>query len=150
MEEKTKTRVRDLFYGITLALVFLSLLFSVSALIFSEYKKPYLALTLILVISFASAALYWVFEWCVFYKNRSSAFSIGYFGTIVLGAAFTFFVTSVFPIYFVFDYPPQLNAMYLKTACVRFCLFNSVALVLRLGIETHRYIKDVFGYKNEQ
>ncbi|MBQ8254690.1 MAG: hypothetical protein IJY94_04220, partial [Clostridia bacterium] len=136
--------------GIVLAIIFLSLLFSVSALVFSEYKKPYLALTLSIVLSFVSAALYWLFEYCVFYKNRSSAFSVGYFGTIVLGAAFTFFVTSVFPIYFVFDYPPQLTAMYLKTACVRFCLFNAVTLVLRLGIETYRYIKDVFNYTHEQ
>ncbi len=150
MEEKTKTRARDFLYGILLAFIFLSLLFSVAAVAFSEYKDPNLALTLTLALSFASAAIYWLFEYCVFYKNRSSAFSVGYFGTIVLGAAVTFFVTSVFPIYFLFDYSPYLTAMYLRTACVRFCLFNAVALVLRLGIETYRYIKLVFGYKNEQ
>ena len=150
MEEKTKNRVRDLLYGILLAFIFLSLLFSVAAVVFSEYQEPDLALNLTLALSFISAALYWVFEYCIFYKNRSSAFSVGYFGTVVLGAAVTFFVTSVFPIYFIFDYAPQLTAVYLKTACVRFCLFNAVALVLRLGIETYRYIKLVFGYKNEQ
>ncbi len=150
MEEKTKMRLHDLLCGILLAFIFLSLTFSVSALIFSEYKRPNLALDITLMLSFASAALYWLFEYCIFYKNRSSAFSVGYFGTVVFSAAVTFFVTSVFPIYFVFDYSPILTATYLKTACVRFCLFNAVALVLRLGIETFRYVKLVFGYKNEQ
>ena len=150
MEEKTKTRIRDFLYGILLAFVFLSLLFSVSAFVFSEIKKPNLALDIILALSFVSAAFYWLFEYCVFYKNRSSAFSVGYFGTIVFSAALTFFVTSVFPLNFVFDYSPLLTATFIKTACVRFCLFNAVALVLRLGIETYRYIKLVFGYNNEQ
>ncbi len=150
MEQKTKIRVRDLLYGILLAFIFFSLLFSVAAIVFSEYQDPALALNLTLALSFASAAVYWVFEYCIFYKNRSSAFSIGYFGTLVVGAALTFFIVSVFPIYFIFDYTPQLTAVYLKTACVRFCLFNSVALVLRLGIETYRYMKLVFGNKNEQ
>ena len=150
MEEKNKTRVRDFFYGILLAFIFVSLLFSVSAIAFSECKSPSLALNLVLALSFISAALYWLFEYCVFYKNRSSAFSVGYFGTVVLCAAVTFFVTSVFPISFIFDYTPHINAVYFKTACVRFCLFNSVALVLRLGIETYRYIRLVFGYNNEQ
>ena len=150
MEEKNKTRVHDFLCGILLAFIFNSLLFSVSAIVFSERKDPNLALTLTLALSFVSAAVYWLFEYCVFYKNRSSAFSVGYFGTIVIGAAATFFVTSVFQIYFVFDYTPQSTATYLKTACVRFCLFNAVALVLRLGIETYRYIKLVFGYNNEQ
>ena len=150
MEKKTKIRLRDLLYGVLLAFIFSSLIFSVSAIVFSEHQNPGLALTLTLVLSFVSAAVYWIFEYCVFYKNRSSAFSVGYFGTIVIIAALTFFVTSVFPIYFVFYYAPQWTATYLKTACVRFCLFNSVALVLRLGIETYRYIKVVFGYKGEQ
>ncbi len=150
MEVKDKKRIRDFLYGILLAFIFSSLLFSVSAVAFSERKDPSLALNLSLALSFVSTTVYWAFEYCIFYKNRSSAFSVGYFGTIVLSAASTFFITSVFPIYFVFDHAPDMTAMYLKTACVRFCLFNSVALVLRLGIETYRYIKLVFGYKNEQ
>ena len=150
MEEKTKNRARDLLYGILLAFIFSSLIFSVAAIVFSEYKEPNIALTITLSLSFLSAAIYWILESCVFCKNKSSAFSIGYFGTIVVLAAFTFFVTSVFPIYFVFDYAPTLTAFYLKTACVRFCLFNAAALVIRLGIETYRYIRQVFGYKSEQ
>ncbi len=150
MEEKNKTRIRDFLIGILISFIFLSLLFSVSAIVFSEYKNPSLSLNLILLLSFFSAAVYWMLEYCIFYKNRSSAFSVGYFITIVISAAITFFTTSVFPIYFIFDYTPDITAVYLKTACVRFCLFNSVALVLRLGIETYRYIKLVFGYKNEQ
>ena len=149
MEDKTKNRVRDLLYGILLAFIFVSFIFSVAAIVFSEFQTPNLALSLTLALSFLSAAFYWIFEYCVFSKNHSSAFSIGYFGTIVILAALTFFITSVFPIYYVFDYSPMLTAMYLKTACVRFCLFNAAALVIRLGIETHRYMKQIFGYKNE-
>ena len=61
MEEKNKTRVRDFFYGILLAFIFVSLLFSVSAIAFSECKSPSLALNLVLALSFISAALYWLF-----------------------------------------------------------------------------------------
>ena len=150
MEDKTKIRARDLFCGILIAFIFISLLFSLSAIVFSERGNPNLALNLTLILSFLSAAVYWVFEYCIFYKSRSSAFSIGYFGTVVISAAFTFFVTSVFPLRFLFDYAPELNAFYLKTACVRFCLFNAAALVMRLGIETYRYIKAVFSSNNEQ
>ena len=150
MENKTKIRIRDLCYGILISFVAISLFFSLSAIVFSELEKPNLALTLTLVLSFLSAAIYWIFEYCVFGKSKSSAFSIGYFGTVVISAALTFFVTSVFPLSFLFDYAPELNAFYLKTACVRFCLFNAVALVLRLGIETFRYIKLVFGYTSER
>ena len=138
MDDKTKRRIRDFLYGVLLSFIFLSLLFSIAAIAFSEYQDANLALALTMGLSFASAASYWIFEYCFFYKNRSSAFSIGYFGAIVVSAALTFFITSVFPIYFVFDYSPYLTSIYLKTACVRFCLFNAVALVLRLGIETYR------------
>ena len=150
MDDKTKRRIRDFLYGVLLSFIFLSLLFSIAAIAFSECRDAVLALDLTLALSFVSAALYWVFEYCIFYKNRSSAFSVGYFGAIVLSAATTFFVTSVFPIYYIFDAVSELSAYYLKSACVRFCLFNSVALVLRLGIETFRYIRQVFGYQNEQ
>ncbi len=150
MKNKNEIRARDLLFGILLGLICFSLLFSVAAILFSEAKNPILALNITLVLSFISAAAYWIFEYCVFYKNRSSAFSVGYFGTIVLGSAITFFVTSVLPMQFIFDYSASLNAAYLKNACVRFSLFNAVALVLRLGIETHRYIKNIFGDKNEQ
>ena len=150
MEEKNKTRVRDFLYGILLAFIFVSLLFSISAIVFSECKIPNLALNLVLFLSFVSAASYWLLEYCVFYKNCSSAFSVGYFGTVVLGAAVTFFSTSILPLNFIFDCSPQITSIYLRTACVRFCVFNAVALVLRLGIETYRYIKLVFGYNNEQ
>ena len=150
MKNKNETRARDLLFGILLGLVCFSLLFSVAAILFSEAKNPKLALDITLILSFISAAAYWLLEYCVFYKNCSSAFSLGYFGIIVLGSAITFFVTSVFPLQFIFDYSASLNAAYLKSACVRFSLFNSVALVLRLGTETYRYIKDIFGDKNEQ
>ena len=150
MEDKTKTRIHDFLCGILLAFIFLSLMFSISAIVFSELYDPALALALMLGLSFASAATYWVFEYCVFYKNRSSAFSIGYFGSIVLVAAATFFVASVFPLSFIFDFSPEITSIYIRTACVRFCIFNAVALVLRLGIETYRYIKNVFGFNDEQ
>ena len=150
MEEKTKMRIKDLFFGIGLSLIFFSLLFSLSAILFSEMQKPSLALNLTIVLSFVSAAIYWFLECSVFYKDRSSAFSVGYFGTIVIGAAITFFVSNIIPIYYVFDADPLITALYIRTACVRFCLFNAVALVIRLGIETFRYLKTVFGYQNEQ
>ncbi len=150
MEDNIKTRARDLFCGILIAFIFISLLFSLYAIVFSEQGKPNLALTLTLALSFLSAATYWIFEYCIFYKSRSSAFSIGYFGTVVISAAFTFFATSVFPIYYVFDYAPELSSLFLRSACVRFCLFNAAALVMRLGIETYRYIKAVFSSNNEQ
>ena len=65
MEDKTKNRVRDLLYGILLAFIFVSFIFSVAAIVFSEFQNPNLALSLTLALSFLSAAFYWIFEYCV-------------------------------------------------------------------------------------
>ncbi len=148
MEKTMKTRARDLAYGILYSLFSFSLLFALSAIVFSEMRNIPLALSLCLALSFLSAAGYWALEMLIFSQNRSAAFSVGYFGTVVLGAAMTFFVTSVVPLYYVFDTQPIISAMYMREACIRFCLFNAAALVIRLGIETYKYLRAVLGFDN--
>lgn len=144
MEEKNKLRANDLLSGILLCCFFLSLAFSISAVFFSEMKNIVLSLNLMLVLSFVSASVYALLECLVFSKNRSSAFSIGYFGTLVICSASVFFIASVVPMNYIFDLPSSYTAAYLKTACVRFCLFNAAALIVRLGAETYRYLKASF------
>lgn len=144
MEEKNKLRAKDLFSGVLLCGFFFSLSFSLSAIFFSEMKNIALSLDLMLLLSFISAAAYTLLECLVFRKNHSSAFSIGYFGALVVCSAAVFFVASVIPMNYIFDLPSAYTASYIKTACVRFCLFNAAALIVRLGAETYRYLKASF------
>ncbi len=145
MEETKKLRVKDFFCGVILSFVFFCVFFAVAAIVYSEMKDAVLALNLMVILSAVSAAFYAAFEIFVFWQTRSSSFSVGYFGTLVLFSALIFFYTTVFPVRLLFDWDQAYNAEFLKLACVRFSLFNAAALVVRLGCETATYLKRVFS-----
>lgn len=148
MREENKLRLKSGLMGAGLSLFFCALCYGLSAIIFSELKLISEALFACLILSVVSAGTYLLLETLVFSKTRSSAFSIGYFGTVAILSALVFFATSILPMDYIFDYSPQVNSAYLKQACIRFCIFNAVTLVYRLGQETFRYIKNVFGKEN--
>lgn len=145
MNVQKKVRVSDFLYGVLLSFFFYSLSFSFSAIFFSELKNPNLALDFVFLTSMASVTSYLLLEVFVFSRTRSSSFSIGYFGTTVLGAALVFFITNIIPIDYLFDANAIVSANYLRLACLRFSLTNAALLVLRLGYEVVKYVKAVFG-----
>ena len=145
MEETKKLRVKDFLCGAILAFAVFCVFFALCAIAYSEMKDILLALKLASALSAVSAGLYAVFEILVFKDTGSSSFSIGYFGTMAVFSAAVFFAATIFPVRLIFDLTEEYNSGFLKLACFRLCLFNSAALVVRLGFETARYLKRVFS-----
>ena len=145
MREQNALRLKNGLIGAGLALFFCAVCYAVSAIVFSEMEKVSAALITVTVISAISAGAYLVLELFVFFKTNSSAFAIGYFGTLAIVSAVVFLVTALIPMENFFDFPASVNATYVRLSCMRLCIFNSIALVARLGEETVRYIRAVMG-----
>ena len=144
MREENALRLKNGLKGAGLSLFFCALCYASSAIIFSELRLISAALNTCLVISALSSGCYLLLVSLVFSQRHSSAFSIGYFGTVAIVSALVFFATSILPMDFIFDFPPQINAAYMKQAYMRFCIFNAATLVCRLGQETVRYLKGIY------
>ena len=143
MKEQNRTRLKNGINGSLLCFIFCSISYSLSAILFSEMKSVSLATAATLILSFISAAVYLILEKTVFFKTKSSAFAIGYFGTFALASAMVFFVTSIFPMNYIFDPNAYYTAIYFRQSAILLCSFNAAALVIRLGYETRKYVSSV-------
>lgn len=143
MKEQNRTRLKSGIKGSLLCFVFCSISYSLSAIIFSEMKNVVMATVATLILSLISAATYLILEKAVFLKTKSSAFAIGYFGTLALASAMVFFVTSIFPMNYIFDLSAYHTAVYFRQSTILLCSFNAAALVIRLGFETGKYVSSV-------
>lgn len=143
MKEQNRIRLKCGTQGAILCAVVCSIAYSLSAILFSEMKNVLAATIAMLILSLVSAATYLILEKAVFMKTGSSAFAIGYFGTFALLSAMVFFVTSIFPLDFIFDTASFYTAVYLKQSVILLCSFNAAALVIRLGLETGKYVSSV-------
>jgi hypothetical protein len=143
MKDVNALRLKNGMNGAGMSLFFCAIAYLLSAVIFSEMKDPTAALLSMTALSAISAGVYLLLEATVFIKGGSSAFAIGYFGTLALVSALVFFITSIVPLTYVFDYAGTVNSLYLRHGCIRLCSCNAFALVLRLGYETFVYLKGV-------
>lgn len=148
MNEQDRVRLKCGTKGALLCLFFCSLAYSLSAVFFSELKNLRLSSILMLVLSFVSAATYLLLEITVFLKTKTSSFAIGYFGTFALISAAVFFITSILPMNYIFDVGGYYTAIYFRQSMIRLCLINAAALVIRLGLETGKYVNSVINSEN--
>ncbi len=143
MLERNVNRTKNGFTGAGVCAFFCSVAYSLSAILFSEMNNVPASTIAMLILSLVSAVTYLILEKTVFMKTGSSAFAIGYFGTFALVSAMVFFVTSIFPLDYIFDVAPFYTAVYLRQSVILLCSFNAAALVIRLGLETGKYVNSV-------
>ena len=148
MMKRNVDRIKSGFTGAGVCAFFCSVAYSLSAIIFSELKSSQGAVIATLILSALSASTYLLLEKTVYLKSGSSSFAIGYFGTLAIISALVFFITSIFPLDYIFDTAAYYTAVYLRQSMMLLCTANAAALIIRLGFETHKYIEDVLNPKD--
>lgn len=142
--DKNTIRLKSCISGIGLALFVYMIAYGISCIFYSEMLNIGFSLIIMAALSFVSSVCYMCLEKFKFSKTGSSSFAIGYFGTLALICALVFFITNIVPLSYIFDTNYLYTAIYLRKSCIVLCLFNAIALVIRLGAETLKYIKEVF------
>ncbi|MBQ4065493.1 MAG: hypothetical protein IJD10_05280 [Clostridia bacterium] len=95
------------------------------------------------VMSLLSAAAYLLAElWIYPRATRKSLLSLSYFAAFALLSALAFGIISVSDLTYVFDSNADMARPLLLSACFRLCASHAVLLLLRIGHEIARYVKN--------
>lgn len=128
--------------GATLAFTVFSLALTWVILIYGELSKPSVACNGVLVIAMASILVYGLLEVHFLQKNApKSAFALSYFAFFALFSAASFLFIGTSDLSYVLDTSASQTRTLLLNACFRLVVLNTVALLVRIGLEVAAYIR---------
>ncbi len=113
-------------------------------LLFGERGSVHAASRSGLILSILSALVYAASELAIYPRSaQKSLLALSYFSTFALLAVISFGVISAADLTYAFDFDAETGRALLLSGCYRLCAANAVALVLRIGIEIGRYVKNL-------